>query len=230
MLLTVTYSPLDSIEGAHRNPKEHDLDGIVASIARHGFVEPLILDERTGRLLGGHGRVEALVAMRAAGEAPPEGLTPEWEVPVVRLRSRSDADADALLVALNGLTIKGGWNEAELASMLEELAATDLGLVGTGYSSDDLDRMMAGLRSQTAVDDLDALAASARAQIQPDPDDADGPRLMPADRFARISFMFTHEDRDYVATKLRWYQKRHGLDSAAAALRHLVDTIRTEEP
>lgn len=123
--LTVKYLPLDGIIAADRNPKGHDIDGIDASMDRFGYMEPVLLDERTGRLVGGHGRIETLAAKRAAGEDPPEGIVIKggvWLVPVTHgWASRSDVDAEAALVALNHLTTKGGWDQHGLVEILNDL-------------------------------------------------------------------------------------------------------------
>jgi hypothetical protein len=61
------YVPLDDLQPAARNPKRHDLPAIGRSIDTFGYVEPVVLDERTGRLVAGHGRVEQLRAARDGG-------------------------------------------------------------------------------------------------------------------------------------------------------------------
>src|SRR5690606_5009565 len=68
------YLPLDELQPAARNPKGHDLARVRASIDRFGFVSPAVRDERTGRLVVGHGRVEVLKQMRDDGQSPPEGV------------------------------------------------------------------------------------------------------------------------------------------------------------
>jgi hypothetical protein len=50
--------PAGQIEPAKRNPKRHDIDGLVASMREHGFVEPGVRNESTGRTVAGHGRKE----------------------------------------------------------------------------------------------------------------------------------------------------------------------------
>lgn len=65
------YVPLDELKPAERNPKRHAGDAIQASIGKFGYVEPIVLDERTGRLVAGHGRLEALLAERDSGKPPP---------------------------------------------------------------------------------------------------------------------------------------------------------------
>lgn len=144
------YVRLDELQRAPRNPKAHDEAGIAGSVGRHGFVEPVILDERTGRLVGGHGRLDHLQALRDAGADPPEGVLVDddgaWQVPaVLGWASRSDADAEALLVALNRLPEAGGWDTRGLYDVLDQLSQDPGGLDGTGYTADDLNDLLASL-------------------------------------------------------------------------------------
>ena len=58
----IEYVPLDQLKKAPRNPKAHS-DDIKTSIGRFGYVEPIVVDERTGCIVAGHGRREALLAL-----------------------------------------------------------------------------------------------------------------------------------------------------------------------
>lgn len=140
------------------NPKDHSIDSIVRSIERFGYVTPGTIDERTGYFAEGHGRTKALAWMKQQGREPPariEKRANDWYVPVYRgVSFNSDSELAAFLVAANRLTILGGWNEPELAALLQDLAAQDTALLEvTGYDSDDLDAMIRML----AVPTLDAL-------------------------------------------------------------------------
>lgn len=154
----IEYYPIDQIVGASRNPKNHNIRGIEVSIGAHGFVDPLLLDGRTGRLVGGHGRLETLQRMKAAGENPPEGIMlqdGEWCVPVVTgWSSRSDAEAERVLVGLNQYTIAGGWDQVALSELLSDLSKSTEGLLGTGYDTDSLDSLLRVLAAsgQTPTD------------------------------------------------------------------------------
>lgn len=144
----VEYVDLDTITSATRNPKGHQLATIRASIARFGFVTPAVIDERTTRLVVGHGRTEALRAMRDDGETPPAGVRLDgttWQVPVLYgWASRSDAEAEAYLIADNQNTIAGGWDEAGLSTMIKGLHGIDPTLLDvTGFSEDQLAALMA---------------------------------------------------------------------------------------
>jgi len=134
--LRVEYLPLSSIKPAKRNPKRHDTKSILASIGRFGYTSPMLLNEGTGRIVGGHGRRDALKAAKAAGQAPPERILVkdgDWWVPVYRgIRFANDTEAEAYLLADNQTTILGGWDDKELKEILASLEA-DGGLVGTGF-------------------------------------------------------------------------------------------------
>lgn len=114
--LRIEYRPLNQFVRALRNPKQHSVENIQASMRRFGFVEPGVMNEATGRLVAGHGRAEALDAMKAAGEKPPARIRVEggeWLVPVIRgVSFANDADAEAYLLASNRLVEVGGWNHA----------------------------------------------------------------------------------------------------------------------
>ena len=143
----IEYVRLCDVPPAFRNPKKHDEPAIQASIHEHGFADAAILDERTQRLVAGHGRTKALVGMKAAGDRVPEGIEVdedgEWLVPLQRgWSSKSDAHAEAFIIAHNRLTEAGGWDDRVLTSMLHDLATLDPDLFdGLGYSSDELDEL-----------------------------------------------------------------------------------------
>lgn len=158
----IEYMPLDQVVPASRNPKGHALAEIRASMERFGFLEPLLMDERTGRLVGGHGRLETLADAEAADLDMPEGVVRidgRWSVPVTRgWSSVDDLEAEAALVALNHLTEIGGWNNQDLSTMLADLNAGP-GLAGTGYTPQSLDVLLASLKAPDEPDEP--------AQIQP---------------------------------------------------------------
>lgn len=154
--LRIEYMDLAELVRAPRNPKQHDLGAIHTSIARFGFVSPIILDERTGRLLAGHGRLDSLQAAKASGSKPPDRIEAQdgtWHIPVVRgIASKSDQEAEAYLVADNRTVELGGWDDAALASLLSDLAAQDA-LAGTGFDGEDVDALLKRLGDDTLGQD-----------------------------------------------------------------------------
>ena len=139
------YQDLDTIESAPNNPKEHQIDNVRASIDRFGYVAPMIIDDRTGRLVVGHGRLESLKARRDAEETPPDGIqvddTGRWLAPVIRgWSSRSDVDAAAYVVADNHLTELGGWDYESLNDLLSDLPEDLREIVG--FDQEEIDSIL----------------------------------------------------------------------------------------
>lgn len=149
---------LGEIGEAARNPKAHDGQAIGRSIGRFGYVEAMVLDERTSTLVAGHGRLADLKGRRDRGETPPDGVEAhgtDWLVPVLRgWSSRSDDEAVAAGVALNRVGEVGGWQRDVLSEILADLPP-DL-LVDTGFSGDDVESMLAQFAEPPNLDDLEA--------------------------------------------------------------------------
>jgi DNA modification methylase len=82
------------------------MEGLKASLARFGVVEPIVWNRRSGRIVGGHQRAKALAAMGVE----------ETDVVSVDL---GEVEERALNVALNSSAIAGEWTESALAIMDE---------------------------------------------------------------------------------------------------------------
>lgn len=99
-------------------PGDQDYENLKKSIDTFGLVEPLVLNKRSGNLVGGHQRLKILIA---AGFK-------EVEVSVVDLDPTQEK---ALNLALN--KIQGDWDNEKLATLVEELTKIpdfDIGLTG----------------------------------------------------------------------------------------------------
>lgn len=123
------------------NPKGHDLDFLAEAFGANGFVEPIVFDEGTEKIVAGHGRIEELAALKAAGAAPPERIEArdgDWYVPVIRgMRLR---DPGKHVLASNRGVELGGWDNADL---LAHLRGYEGNLEGTGFSDKDVVRFLA---------------------------------------------------------------------------------------
>lgn len=165
--MRVEWMGIRELRGAPRNPKDHDIGEIVGSIRKFGYVNPGLLDERTGRLVAGHGRRDGLRQMKLAGMGVPDNVRVveggDWSMPVIRgIWFDTEEEAEAYLVADNRLVEVGGWDKVELAGVLADLIVLgDEMLEGTGFDGDDVDKLMkeAGLfddREEIGEDDADA--------------------------------------------------------------------------
>lgn len=141
------YLPVADLQPAIRNAKAHDQVALGASVGAFGMLEPVVMDERTGRLLAGHGRTDHLTALEAAGAEPPDGVVvgPDgrWQWLVVRgISSTDDLHAEAIGVALNRVGERGGWQTDVLAATVDDLAGTAWA-DAIGWTSDELDDLIA---------------------------------------------------------------------------------------
>lgn len=157
----IEYAPLSELERAPRNVKGHDLGVIHQSIDRFGYVQPILVNETTGRIVAGHGRLDTLAQRKEQGLDPPERVKVradgEWLVPTIRgVAFADDHEAEAYLIADNRTVELGGWDEPALVEMLADLAEIPGGLDGVGYDADDIDRMIADLGGHRGKDDPDA--------------------------------------------------------------------------
>lgn len=145
----IEWVPLDEIQEDPTNPKAHADELIDASIGRHGVIDLMTRDDRTGYLISGHGRLHTIRGRREAGAAPPPGVRQavdgRWLVPVVvGWSSTDDLDAQAALVGLNQTTILGGWLDDALLSTLDRLRDADA-LDGVGFDGDRIEALRARL-------------------------------------------------------------------------------------
>lgn len=126
--LAVVYAPLDALEAWERNPHKHALAGIIASIRRFGFLDPVGVNEQTGELVEGHGRVEALRYLQDTHQAVPAGIEvrdERWWVPTVAL-SLSRVDQEGYAIAHNRTTERGGYDFSRLIAVTDEVTLDQL--------------------------------------------------------------------------------------------------------
>jgi DNA modification methylase len=132
--LIIKRVAIDALHPDPANARKHDernLDAIRASLLRFGQREPIVVQARTQRVIGGHGR---LTAMRGLG------LT---HCDVVEFDC-DDLQATALAIALNRTSELAEWDAPALTALLESLRAENA-LDGVGFSPAEIDDLIAGL-------------------------------------------------------------------------------------
>jgi ParB/RepB/Spo0J family partition protein len=139
--LRIEHVPIDSIHPWEANPRlmsEVELGKLMRSIEEFGFVEPLVVRRADNAIIGGHQRWEAAKRLGLA------------TVPVVYV-DISEREAKALNLALN--RISGEWDMEKLGALLEELQRLpDLDETLSGFSTDEIDDLLADLERQKAPD------------------------------------------------------------------------------
>ena len=142
--LPVRRVPLDSLHLDPANARTHgqqNLDAIEASLARFGQVEPLVVHARTGRVIGGNGR---LVAMKKLG----------WtECDAVQL-DVDEITATALGIALNRTSELAEWDSEALGSLLQGLREEGA-LDGVGFDEAAIDELLAELAEIDGPNEID---------------------------------------------------------------------------
>lgn len=132
--MRIERMPLSRIVPADYNPRKDlqpgdpEFEKLRRSISEFGLVEPLVFNERTGRLVGGHQRLKVLHV---------SGVT-EVEVSVVDL----DEDQErALNLALN--KVQGDWDPEKLTALLAELDKHGFDLTITGFDELEIEELLA---------------------------------------------------------------------------------------
>lgn len=121
-LIPANYNPRKDLQ-----PNDTEYIKIKRSIETFGYVDPIIVNERTGVIVGGHQRLKVLKDL---------GYD-EVDVSVVDL---SEENEKALNVALN--KISGEWDFALLKDLLEELDASSIDVELTGFDIDEMENLM----------------------------------------------------------------------------------------
>ena len=159
--LRIEYMPLSKLVSWPRNPKDHDLPLLQASMRRFGFTQPILIDERSGQMVAGHGRVDSLRVMKVAGAEPPERIRvdgDEWLVPVLRgVAFENNTEAEAYGLVDNRATEKGGWNDDMLSRVLVDLVAQDA-MQGVGWTEEEIDNLISDSSPMTKGDPVPEMA------------------------------------------------------------------------
>ena len=120
-----------------RTISDHDLRALGGSMTAFGVVEPVVVNRRTGRIVGGHQRVKAAEA---------SGIE---KLPVVHV-DLDEAQEKQLNLALN--RISGEFDLEKLADILKELETVGVDLDLTGFTQTEIDDLIRG--TETPVEGL----------------------------------------------------------------------------
>jgi len=151
---------------APNNPRtisDHDLVALGRSMTSFGVVEPVVVNKRTGRIVGGHQRVKAAEA---------NGID---QLPVVYV-DLDEAQEKQLNIGLN--RISGEFDPDKLANLLKELEAQGADLDLTGFTTTDIDDLIRGLETP--------------GEGKTDPDNVPDPLDEPATQNGDLIFLGRH--------------------------------------
>ncbi|WP_421487205.1 site-specific DNA-methyltransferase [Limosilactobacillus fermentum] len=133
-LIPADYNPRKDLQ-----PGDPDYEKLKRSMKEFGYVDPIIWNQQTGHVVGGHQRLKILQY---------EGIK-EAECVVVNLDEEKEK---ALNIALN--KISGDWDKDKLALLMTDLQASDLDILLTGFDEDEISDLLA-TEDDTHDDDFD---------------------------------------------------------------------------
>ncbi len=136
--------PLSAVTTHPKNPKDHDLGAIAASMARFGQQAPIIVQKSTGWTIAGNGRLEAASMVGELETALGFGRGLPWTHIAAVFSELGPGEAEAYALADNRTHDLGGYDDSKLASLLVELGEAG-GLVATGYDAEDVAAILASL-------------------------------------------------------------------------------------
>lgn len=152
---------LEDIKPAAYNPRvtlkseDPEYEALSGSIDRFGLVVPLIVNERTGTLVSGHQRLNAL---KKAGV----------EEQVVVIIDVDEEKEKILNVSLN--KISGDWDYEKLKALFSDFDPEDIKF--TGFSEEELDNLFDS-NAEEELDDIFDETEEQQADSQKEPDDGD---------------------------------------------------------
>ena len=133
-LIPADYNPRKDLK-----PGDPDYEKLKRSMHEFGYVDPIIWNQQTGHVVGGHQRLKIL---------QDEGIQ-EAECVVVSL---DDEKEKTLNIALN--KISGDWDKDKLALLMTDLQASDLDVSLTGFDENEISDLL-GTADDTHDDDFD---------------------------------------------------------------------------
>jgi DNA modification methylase len=154
--MLVEMRPIGSIRPYENNPRHNDaaVDAVAASLREYGWRQPLVVDEE-GVIIVGHTRYKA--ALKLGMEMVPVhvavGLTP--------------AQARAYRIADNQTASLSSWDNELLTTELMELQRQDFNLDLTGFTGDELLRLLDPQTAEGLTDPDDVPEPPDEATTQP---------------------------------------------------------------
>lgn len=195
--------PVETLQPHPENPRIGNVDAIAASIAANGFYGSVIAREGTNDILAGSHR------WKAAQQA---GLT---KIPVTFI-DVDDATARRIMLADNRTSELGSYNDDALLTLLDSFSED---LMGTGYTDDDLNRLLRstgarGEREGAFLADIDGESAD----------------LSTLDRVevkqAPLTFMVSPEQKEAIVEGLRAVMEAEAIELMADALILVISRVR----
>ena len=113
-------------------PGDPEYEKIKGSIKKFGFLDPIIFNTKTKKILGGHQRLKVLVADGAKELHTIQLGAYSWAFSDMELKELTPSEEHAANIALN--RIGGEWDTQRLTDLLGELKTDGFDISITGFS------------------------------------------------------------------------------------------------
>jgi len=177
--------PIDQVHQHQQNPNNGDLEALIESIQVNGFVTAITADARTGNIIAGNHRYQALHALGAT------------EIPVIWVDHMDESGAVRYMVADNRTGKLAVLDETALAAILTGLSDTDMGLAGTGYDEAAYQRLLLDMMADPDIPNdggFGTAAPSGIYQVVVDFEDKDDRDFLFAEMYERFPTMARKSD------------------------------------
>ena len=142
--MNIQTLPVDKLVPADYNPRKDlkpgdpEYEKLKRSLTEFGYVEPVIWNQTTGHVVGGHQRLKVLIDT---------GVN-EVECVVVEMSAEKEK---ALNVALN--KISGEWDKEKLSLLISDLQLADFDVSLTGFDAPEIDALFKDAQCKGVQDD-----------------------------------------------------------------------------
>lgn len=194
-LLPADYNPREELQ-----PGDPEFEQLRDAIEQIGFAVPLVVNKATGRVVGGHQRLNVLAQLGYKS------------APVVEI-DLDETSEKALNVALN--KIEGRWDESKLSDLLLGLEQSEGGVHLAGFTDVQLDELLRRVDQQQSTSFLDDLVQG--SLTDPDrpkeDDDRDQEQLWTA-----VTYPLRQEERREVRRILDAATEHYAVSTSGLAL------------
>lgn len=195
--LTTLAVPVAQLKIHPRNVRQGDVGAIAESLKQNGQYRPIVVQKSTNYVLAGN---HTLKAAKALG----------WTEIAATFVDCDDDRALRILIADNKTNDLSSYDENALADLLKELATSELGLVGTLYTGDDLDDLLFQADFTHGNTTMGSSASElAEAHFQT--------------RIRSMILPYDYDEHARLVARLDQIGEQLGVDNHAAVVAHLVD-------
>lgn len=205
---------VDALTPHPKNPRKGDVGAIKASLERFGQVRPIV-SLPDGTIVAGH---HVFYAARDLG----------WDKIAVVQPDLSPEEAEAYLIADNRLNELGGYDDAAMAQLLQDMMENG-DLSGTGYTPDAVDDLLARIGAEIVTD-----AEEFKGGYIETPEEthekwnSDNGREK-GTPMREVVLMYKAEDFEQFATRVAALKKAWGADATAPTLLRAVTECAERE-